>query len=26
VIGNGCSRANGKVSVEGVGEHLLPSA
>jgi len=26
VIGNGCSCANGKVSVEGVGEHLLPSA
>ena len=26
VIGNGCSFANGKVSVEGVGEHLLPSA
>ena len=26
VIGNGCSYANGKVSVEGVGEHLLPSA
>ena len=26
VIGNGCSYANGKVLVEGVGENLLPSA